>query len=204
MTTASDGAVNSDGVTPRRVLLATDTSSASTSAEHAAIELAARVGASLIVLSVIDPSRLRLPGGLFHTRVDQVRAQREVAITGIVEEARRRGVSTQFLIWEGDPGPSVVEAAIAEGADVTVVGSHARGPFGRLLLGSVSSFVVDHGGRSVVVIPPGQGLDDIWPGEANPDAGRPGMDGPAYRVTPRRSALACGLTSEGRPGKEEA
>ena len=176
MTTASDGAPNRDGATPRRVLLATDPSSASGSAEKAAIELAARVGASLIVLSVIDPSRLGLPGGLFHTRVDQVRAQRETAVTGIVEEARRRGIAAQFLIWEGDPGASVVEAALAEGADVIVVGSHARGPFGRLLLGSVSSFVVDHGTRPVVVIRPGQRLEDVWAGEAHPEAaGRTGM-----------------------------
>src|SRR5438552_2243177 len=116
MTTASGGEMTQDEATPRRVLLATDTSWASGSAEKAAIELAARVGASLIVLSVIDPARLRLPGGLFHTRVDQVRAQRETVVTGIVEEARRRGISAQFLIWEGDPGPSVVEAAMAEGA----------------------------------------------------------------------------------------
>jgi nucleotide-binding universal stress UspA family protein len=190
MTTASGGEMTRDEATPRRVLLATDTSSASGSAEKAAIELAARVGASLIVLSVIDPSRLRLPGGLFHTRVDQVRAQREAAVTGIVEEARRRGIAAQFLIWEGDPGTSVVEAALAEGADVIVVGSHARGPFGRLLLGSVSSFVVDHGGRRVVVIPPGRRLDDVWAGEANPDAaGQLGMGSPRRRVTPRPEGL---------------
>src|ERR1700716_1558373 len=101
MATASGGDMTRDEATPRRVLLATDTSSTSGSAEKAAIELAARVGASLIVLSVIDPSRLRLPGGLFHTRVDQVRAQRESAVTGIVEEARRRGVSAHFLVWGG-------------------------------------------------------------------------------------------------------
>jgi nucleotide-binding universal stress UspA family protein len=190
MTTASGGEMTRDEATPRRVLLATDTSSASGSAEKAAIELAARVGASLIVLSVIDPSRLRLPGGLFHTRVDQVRAQRETAVTGIVEEARRRGIAAQFLIWEGDPGASVVEAALAEGADVIVVGSHARGPFGRLLLGSVSSFVVDHGGRRVVVIRPGQRLGDAWAGEANLDAaGQPGMGSHRRRVTPRPEGL---------------
>jgi nucleotide-binding universal stress UspA family protein len=149
--------------TRRLVLLATDTSAASSSAERAAIELAARVGASLILLSVIDPSRLRLPGGVFHTRVDQVRTDRESALARIVEDARRHGVSALFLIWEGDPGAVVIEAAEAEGADVIVVGSHARGPVGRLLLGSVSSHVVDHANRTVVVVRPGQRLDDVWP-----------------------------------------
>jgi nucleotide-binding universal stress UspA family protein len=148
---------------PQRVLVATDTSQASTGAEQAGLELSSRVGASLIFLSVIDPSGLRLPGGLFHTRVDQVRTQRESALARSVAKARQLGVDAQFLIWEGDPGSSVIEAAEAEGADVIIVGSHARGPVGRLLLGSVSSHVVLGASRPVVVIRPGQRLDDVWP-----------------------------------------
>jgi len=154
---------NRDGTAmPRRVLIATDTGPASAGAERAALELAERAGASLIVVSVIDPSRLRLPGGLFHTRVDQVREQRLTGIKRLVDEARQRGVAAQFLIWEGEPGPSVNEAAEAEEADVVIVGSHDRGPVGRRLLGSVSSYVVDHATRPVIVIRPGETLDDVW------------------------------------------
>jgi nucleotide-binding universal stress UspA family protein len=148
---------------PRLVLVATDTSTTSASAERAGIELAARVGAGLILLTVIDPARLRLPGGLFHTRVDQVRSERGPALARIVEDARSHGVSALSLIWEGDPGTVVIEAAEAEGADVIVVGSHARGAVGRLLMGSVSAYVVDHSRRTVVVIRPDQRLDDVWP-----------------------------------------
>ena len=158
------------GELPRRVLVATDTSGASASAERAGVELASRVGASLIFVSVIDPSRLRLPGGLFHTRVDQVRSQRETALARIVASARQVGVAAQYLIWEGDPGAMVIEAADTEDADVIVVGSHGRGPIGRLLLGSVSSYVVDHGRRRVVVIRPGEQLSDVWP-VSTPDRG---------------------------------
>jgi nucleotide-binding universal stress UspA family protein len=158
------------GELPRRVLVATDTSGASASAERAGVELASRVGASLIFVSVIDPSRLRLPGGLFHTRVDQVRSQRETALARIVASARQVGVATQYLIWEGDPGAMVIEAADTEDADIIVVGSHGRGPIGRLLLGSVSSYVVDHGRRRVVVIRPGEQLSDVWP-VSTPDRG---------------------------------
>jgi nucleotide-binding universal stress UspA family protein len=147
---------------PSRVLVATDASPASAGAEAAGIELAARTAASLIVVSVIDPSRLRLASGLFHTRVDQVRAEREAALSLVVNDARLRGVPAHYLIWEGEPGPSVIEAAQAEEVDVVVVGSHGRGPIGRLLLGSVSSHVVAHEQRRVIVIGPGQGLDDVW------------------------------------------
>jgi nucleotide-binding universal stress UspA family protein len=144
------------------VLVATDTSAASAGAEEAGIELSWRTGATLILLSAIDPSRLRLPGGLFHTRVDQVRAQRESALLAVVAKARQRGVASQFLIWESDPGGAVIDAAQSEGADIIIVGNHARGPVGRLLLGSISAYVVAHATVPVVVVRPGQLLDDVW------------------------------------------
>ncbi len=148
----------------QRVLVATDTGAASHGAERGAIELAGRVGASLVAVSVIDPSHLRLPGGLFHTRVDQVRTQREVALGRFVGLALQQGIGAQFLIWEGLPGPSVIEAAEAEDADVIVVGSHARGSVGRRLLGSVSTYIVDRSKRwPVIVVCADQRLDDVWP-----------------------------------------
>ncbi|OQX67606.1 MAG: hypothetical protein B6A08_14490 [Sorangiineae bacterium NIC37A_2] len=39
------------------------------------------------------------------------------------------------------------------GVDVIVVGSRGLGAFKRVLLGSVSSYVVHHAGRPVLVIP---------------------------------------------------
>jgi nucleotide-binding universal stress UspA family protein len=143
--------------------VATDGTTTSSGAEQAAIELAALEGATLIVLSVIDPSRLRLPGGLLVSRVDQVRAERERGLSKVVDRARQLGVSAQFLVWQGHPGTVVLEAAEAEQADVVVVGSHDRGPVGRLLLGSVSSHVVAHAPMPVLVVRPGQPLADVWP-----------------------------------------
>ena len=151
------------GTRPERVLVATDGTATSSGAEQAAIELAVLEGATLIVLSVIDPSRLRLKGGLFVSRVDQVRVERERGLSKVVDRARRSGVSAQFLVWQGDPGSVVLEAAEAERADLVVVGSHDRGPVGRLLLGSVSSHVVAHAAMPVLVVRPGQRLDDVWP-----------------------------------------
>jgi nucleotide-binding universal stress UspA family protein len=133
---------------------------ASAGAVRAGIDMARRSGASLVVLSVIDASHLRLPGGLFQRRVDQVRAERESALVGVVADARGLGVAAQFLIWEGDPGPSLVDAAEAENADIIVVGSRGRGSIGRLLLGSVSSYVVANARKPVVVIRPGWRPDD--------------------------------------------
>jgi nucleotide-binding universal stress UspA family protein len=141
----------------RRVLLATDLGPVSSAAESAAIDLAAAASASLVILSVIEPARLRLPGGLFVQRVDQVRGTREVRASALAERARMAGIPVQFLIWEGDPAESILEVAVAEEVDAVVMGSHSRGRLGRLLLGSVSSRVVE-GARCQVYIARGDEL----------------------------------------------
>ncbi len=140
------------------LLLATDLSTASAAATEAAFDLASRLGSSLLIVSVIDLGQLRLPGGRFGSRVDQIRAQQEVAAQELVGRGRRTGVSVAFLIWEGDPGESIIEAATAERVDMIIVGSHGRGGVGRALIGSVSDHVVRHAPCPVLVVR--QDMDD--------------------------------------------
>jgi nucleotide-binding universal stress UspA family protein len=137
-----------------KMLLATDLSEASTAATEQAFELAARLGASLLIVSVIDPGSLLMPGGRFHARVDQVRERRAVIAQSLVERGRETGVPVSFLVWEGDPGDQIVAAAEAEHADMVVVGSHGRGTVGRLFLGSVSEHVVRNAPCPVLVVRP--------------------------------------------------
>ena len=137
-----------------KLLLATDLSEASSSATEEAFELASRLGASLLVVSVIDPGSLLLPGGRFNARMDQVRERRETAAQALVERGRDVGVPVSFLVWDGDPGDMIVAAAAAERADMVVVGSHGRGAVGRLFLGSVSEHVVRHAPCPVLVVRP--------------------------------------------------
>ena len=137
-----------------RLLLATDLSEASSAATEEAFLLAGRLGASLLVVSVIDPGSLLLPGGRFRARIDQVREHREVAAQALVERGREHGVAVSFLVWTGDPGDMIVSAAEAERADMIVVGSHGRGAVGRLFLGSVSEHVVRNAPCPVLVVRP--------------------------------------------------
>lgn len=134
------------------VLLATDLSAMSSPAEDEAVRLAAGLGARLIAVSVIDPGTLRLPGGRFRARVDQVRDVRESAAQALVARAHEVGVPTAFLVWEGDPGEAIVEAAAAEHADLIVLGTHGRRGIDRSLFGSVSDHVVRNAPCPVVVV----------------------------------------------------
>ena len=123
------------------ILLATDASPASVAAEDQAIELAARLVARLVVLSVVSGS-------------PTAREARQLAVEAIVQRARAGGAEATGLTWDGDAGEAIVEAADAEAADLIVVGTHERGAVGRLFLGSVSDHVVRHARCPVMVVRP--------------------------------------------------
>ncbi len=134
------------------LLLATDLSASATLATEEALRLAAKLGAGLLVMSVIDPGAMRLPNGRYRRRVDQERDLRESAARVLVERGRAAGVNVSLLIWEGDPGESIVDAARSEGPDMVIVGSRARGVMGRFGIGSVSDHVVRHAPCPVLVV----------------------------------------------------
>ena len=57
----------------------------------------------------------------------------------------------------GADAEAIVAAAEEEHVDMVVVGSHGRDAVGRLLLGSVSEYVVRHSKRPVLVARPERG-----------------------------------------------
>ncbi|MEA2611515.1 MAG: hypothetical protein QOI37_1026 [Chloroflexota bacterium] len=135
----------------RRVLLAVDLAYTSRDAIEEAIELAVMHGADLVVLSVVDGSKLVLPGGR-KRRVDQERDRLETGVRAIVRRARDAGVRATHLVWEGDPAQSILDAALSESADVIVLGSRPRTGLRRLLLGRTSTEVSRAAACRVLVV----------------------------------------------------
>ena len=136
-----------------QVVLATDLSAVSEHAAERAITLAVDRAAHLIVLSVVDPTRLRLPGGRFLRRIDEERARVERGAQTIVLRARAAGARATFLVWEGEAAETILAAAEAERADLIVLGSHERGRLGRLVLGSISARVSEAAACEVLIVP---------------------------------------------------
>jgi len=134
----------------QRILLATDLSPASAGATDQALELARTLHADLLVVSVIDSATPLASGPV--PRMDQRRAAREFAAQAIVVKGRRIGVSVSFLVWEGEPGPAIVEAAQSETADMIIVGTRGRNRVERFVLGSVSDHVVRHAPCPVLIV----------------------------------------------------
>jgi len=135
-----------------RILLAVDQIGSSDGAAEEAIRRAVADRAELVVLSVVESGNLRLPGGQVR-RVDQERDRLATGAQAIVRRARAAGVNATYLVWEGDPAESILEASIAEGADVIMLGSRPRTNLRRLILGSVSSEVSRRATCEVIVVP---------------------------------------------------
>lgn len=133
----------------RTILLATDLSPSATSAALYAMELASQLDALLVVASVIDTIGSVVGVG---SRIDQLRGEREEQVQGIVGRARAAGANATFLVWQGEPGPTIIAAAEAERADLIVLGTHGRQGLTRFLLGSVSDHVVRHARCPVLVV----------------------------------------------------
>ena len=135
-----------------RILLAVDQMGSSAGAADEAITRARADGADLVVLSVVESRNLRLPGGHVR-RVDQERDRLTAGAQAIVLKAREAGVHATYLIWVGEPAESILEASLAEGADVIMLGSRPRTNLRRLILGSVSSEVAKRATCEVIVVP---------------------------------------------------
>jgi nucleotide-binding universal stress UspA family protein len=84
--------------------------------------------------------------GELRTKAEQIAAQAEQQIKFQCPNA---AVASAIVMDE--PGSAIVAEAKRWNADVIIIGSHGHGFLGRMLLGSVSDFVVHHAACSVLV-----------------------------------------------------
>jgi nucleotide-binding universal stress UspA family protein len=136
------------------VAVGTDGSETAGRAVTAALDLAERFGASLVVLTAYQSRAAgppRLAGGSSWDAEwasnDATHAERILATAE--ESATERGVACSSAMGEGDPGEVLVDLAERHGADVLVVGSKGMQ---RRILGSVPNTVTHKAPCSVLVV----------------------------------------------------
>lgn len=141
-----------------KFLMAIDGSPCSAFALQEACRLLPVAGAEIMVLSVLDTMVYAAGNEGLGVGLAQVIDREEQAIAADLERAKAylsdQGAQVNALELEGDPATVILETARAFQPDVIVMGSHGRGPIGRLILGSVSDKVLHHWAGSVLVIRP--------------------------------------------------
>ena len=139
------------------IVVGYDGSDAARAAVERALGIARLTGAKLTVVTVVPPPTVFL-GELLLPEVVDVSAVEEPArkqLEALVKEIKEAGGFDRVepVILMGDPADELVHYAEENGCDLIVVGRRGRGGLERLILGSVSSKIVNisHGVDVLVV-----------------------------------------------------
>lgn len=137
------------------MLVAIDGSTSSIHALDKAIELGILNRADVLVLSVVTdlPAPSLVSEAYQLVARDSVRKEMEKIQQDVIERLRGVANSTNAVIYEGQPGTSILECATRENADLIVMGTKGKGGIVGSLTGSVASYVVSHSHVPVLVVP---------------------------------------------------
>lgn len=144
-------------MTIKNILCPVDLSPISRRALDYAMVLAAAYQARLRVLEVIDMSLPPTPPGAWLPQslsVEMTQAYLD-ELKGFVPPPGSRGVVPEIHVVEGPIVKEVLSEARHVPADLIVMGTHGRGGFERLVLGSVTEKVLRKAGCPILTVPPG-------------------------------------------------
>ena len=140
----------------KRILVATDFSEASEAALEYAVELAKALHASVTVVHAYELPNYSFPDVAVPVPPEMEREIVKASTRSIHEACDRlakNGVKIDALVVKGKAWAEIDRVADQKKADVIVLGTHARGPLGRVFLGSVAEKVVRTSKLAVLVVP---------------------------------------------------
>jgi nucleotide-binding universal stress UspA family protein len=139
-----------------QILVAIDGSKISDKALETAIEEARVWKATVHAIYVVETGLFSsLPmDNTWEILYSMLEKEGDKAISAAREKAEKQGVKIEAVLKQGHAGNEIVRAAKDLAADLVIVGSHGKSEVDRLLLGSVSSFVVSNCGTNVMVVRP--------------------------------------------------
>lgn len=138
------------------ILVALDGSKISEKALETAIEEARVWKATVHAIYVVETGLFSsLPmDNTWEIMYSMLEKEGDTTLSAARDKAEKQGVKIEAAIRQGHAGNEIVRAAKETGADLVVVGSHGKSEVDRLLLGSVSSFVVSNCPTNVMVVRP--------------------------------------------------
>lgn len=137
----------------RRVLAAIDLSAQSRLVLEAAVATALNCGSELRALYVQDRlTPMLLEAALFDERETRHHAGEQLR-KALAAVATPSELMIGREVREGHAGQEILHTAEEWEADLILMGAHGFGFFNRLLLGSISTYVLRHGQRAILIVP---------------------------------------------------
>jgi nucleotide-binding universal stress UspA family protein len=140
-----------------KILIAIDDSAFSLRAAEAGFTLARSLGAEVSLVFVVNRSKQVVNADIGITPAESRNILLQEADKTIDQFVRMFGGGSKVYRFtpEGLPEKEIVNMAREWGADLIVLGTHARSGLQRILTGSVAEYVIWHARVPVMVAPPG-------------------------------------------------
>jgi len=130
---------------PANILVPTDFSPQAEQALDYACELAAKLGATVNLVSVVGIPALGVPelgAAMTASVIDDMVRDNQKGLEALADARRGKAKIGQVLLRTGDARDVIPGVAEEIGADLIVMGTHGRRGLSRALLGSVAEYVV--------------------------------------------------------------
>ncbi|HKW63730.1 MAG TPA: universal stress protein [Candidatus Acidoferrum sp.] len=141
-----------------KIMVLTDFSGVSDLALDYALALARRYDARIYLTHVISPDTYQMAEpALAEMTYEKMRQAAEQGIADILISGKLRGVPHEALIPEGTLWPAVERLIQEHEIDLVVTGTHGRGQFKKMILGSVAEEVFRQASCAVLTVGPHTG-----------------------------------------------
>ncbi|MGZ4839165.1 MAG: universal stress protein [Terriglobales bacterium] len=150
-----------DAATPisiERIMLATDFDPVSEAALHYSLSIARRYGAKVYLLHVVGSEPFQfLAGDAQQRALEDAWRNAQRHMTDLLIAGHLEGVDHQVLVEQGDVWDVLSRKITDLNINLLVIGTHARGRVGKLLLGSVAETIFRQAPCPVLMVGPHAG-----------------------------------------------
>jgi nucleotide-binding universal stress UspA family protein len=138
----------------KRILVAVDGSPISAAAFRAALQQALAWNTKLHVVYVIETGLFKgIPAdNNVELLYSMLQNEGKNVVDNLISDAERAGIVPVIHYEQGHAGEAIVSVSKDVEADLIVIGPHGKSEIDRILLGSVTSFVIAHSSISVLVV----------------------------------------------------
>jgi nucleotide-binding universal stress UspA family protein len=138
----------------KKILVPTDGSDCSLRATTYAINFAKNCNAEIYAIYVVDTIILKELARAITTKdvEKELKEKGERYLDYVVESAEKEGITAEAILTKGEPHDQIVLFAKTKEIDLIVMGSYGRRGTKRILIGSVTSRVIEYAPCPVLVV----------------------------------------------------
>jgi nucleotide-binding universal stress UspA family protein len=138
----------------KKILIPTDGSDCSLRAATVGISFAKLFNAEIYAIYVVDTIILEELTRAIETKdvEKELKEKGERYLDYVVESAEKEGIKAEAILAKGEPHDQIVFFAKNKGIDLIVMGSYGRRGTKRILIGSVTSRVIEYAPCPVLVV----------------------------------------------------